>query len=115
MNLKRFTARTSREALALSGPQTRVVDAGGATLVPGLQDAHGHFTNLGASLQVLQLRGTTSYDQIVDMVRARAATAPIERRRLSVMPTTTRTRRTGPASPCATSRWGGGTSTWRPA
>ena len=31
--------------------------------------------NLGASLQVLQLRGTTSYEQIVEMVRARAATA----------------------------------------
>ena len=43
--------------------------------MPGLQDAHGHFTGLGASLQVLQLRGTTSYDQIVEMVRARAATA----------------------------------------
>jgi predicted amidohydrolase YtcJ len=66
---------TSPEALALGGPQTRVIDAGGATLVPGIQDAHGHFTNLGASLQVLQLRGTTSYEQIVEMVRARAATA----------------------------------------
>ena len=66
---------TSDEALALRGPDTRVIDAGGATLVPGLQDAHGHFTNLGASLQVLQLRGTTSYEQIVEMVRARAATA----------------------------------------
>jgi predicted amidohydrolase YtcJ len=52
-----------------------VIDAEGATLVPGLQDSHGHFINLGASLQVLPLRGTTSYDQIVDMVRARAASA----------------------------------------
>ena len=43
--------------------------------MPGLQDAHGHFTGLGASLQVLRLRGTTSYEQIVEMVRARAATA----------------------------------------
>ncbi|MBA3270366.1 MAG: amidohydrolase, partial [Acidobacteria bacterium] len=54
---------------------TRVIDAQGATLVPGLQDAHGHFTTLGASLQFLRLRGTTSYEQIVDLVRARAATA----------------------------------------
>jgi predicted amidohydrolase YtcJ len=37
-----------------------VIDAEGATLVPGLQDSHGHFINLGASLQVLPLRGTTS-------------------------------------------------------
>ncbi|HXG89774.1 MAG TPA: amidohydrolase [Vicinamibacterales bacterium] len=66
---------TNQAALALRGANTRVIDAGGATVVPGLQDSHGHFTNLGASLQVLRLRGTTSYQQIVDMVRARAASA----------------------------------------
>ncbi len=62
-------------ALTLRGAQTRVIDAQGATLVPGIQDSHGHFTNLGASLQILPLRGTTSYEQIVEMVRARAASA----------------------------------------
>jgi predicted amidohydrolase YtcJ len=66
---------SSEAALELRGPDTRVIDAEGATLVPGIQDAHGHFTGLGESLQVLQLRGTTSFDQIVAMVRARAATA----------------------------------------
>jgi predicted amidohydrolase YtcJ len=66
---------SSDAALALRGSDTRVIDAAGATLVPGIQDSHGHFTNLGASLQVLPLRGTTSYEQIVEMVRARAATA----------------------------------------
>jgi predicted amidohydrolase YtcJ len=62
-------------ALGLRGANTRVIDGRGATLVPGLHDSHGHFTGLGASLQVLRLRGTSSYDQIVEMVRARAATA----------------------------------------
>jgi predicted amidohydrolase YtcJ len=66
---------SSEAALELRGPATRVVDANGATLVPGIQDAHGHFTGLGESLQVLQLRGTTSFEQIVEMVKARAATA----------------------------------------
>jgi predicted amidohydrolase YtcJ len=66
---------SSSAALELRGEQTRVVDAEGATLVPGIQDAHGHFTGLGESLQVLQLRGTTSFEQIVDMVRQRAASA----------------------------------------
>jgi predicted amidohydrolase YtcJ len=66
---------SSSAALALRGRETRVIDAGGATLIPGIQDAHGHFTGLGESLQVLQLRGTTSFEAIVDMVRARAATA----------------------------------------
>jgi predicted amidohydrolase YtcJ len=66
---------TNEAALELRGPDTRLIDARGGTLVPGLQDSHGHFTGLGASLQTLRLRGTTSYEQIVEMVRARAATA----------------------------------------
>ena len=66
---------SNAEALKLRGPNTRVVDGGGRTMLPGLQDAHGHFTDLGESLQVLKLRGTTSFDQIVEMVRARAAAA----------------------------------------
>jgi predicted amidohydrolase YtcJ len=63
------------EAAKLKGPATRVIDAGGATVVPGLQDSHGHFTGLGESLQSLDLRGTTSYDEIVELVRKRAAAA----------------------------------------
>ncbi|MGH9386437.1 MAG: amidohydrolase [Vicinamibacterales bacterium] len=66
---------SNADALELVGSGTRVVDAGGKTVLPGLQDAHGHFTGLGASLQVLKLRGTKTYDEIVEMVRARAATA----------------------------------------
>jgi len=63
------------EALALRGPATRVIDLQGATVVPGLHDAHGHFTGLGQSLQRLDFRGTTSYDQVVEMVRRAAAEA----------------------------------------
>jgi predicted amidohydrolase YtcJ len=62
-------------AMRLRGESTRVIDAGGRALVPGLHDAHGHFTGLGASLQQIDLRDTTSFDQIVEKVRARAATA----------------------------------------
>jgi predicted amidohydrolase YtcJ len=66
---------TNAEALALRGTGTRVVDLQGATVIPGLQDAHGHFTGLGQSLQRLDFRGTTSYDQIVEMVRKAASQA----------------------------------------
>jgi len=66
---------TNDEALALRGPTTRVIDLRGGTVIPGLQDAHGHFTGLGESLINLNLRSTTSYDQVVDMVRQRAAAA----------------------------------------
>jgi predicted amidohydrolase YtcJ len=61
--------------MALRGASTRLLDAGGRAIVPGLQDSHGHFIGLGASLQQLDLRGTTSYDAIIARVRARAATA----------------------------------------
>ena len=66
---------TSAAILALKGPATRVIDARGAAVIPGLHDSHGHFTGLGASLQVLRLRGTASWEQIVGMVRRRAAAA----------------------------------------
>ena len=67
---------TTADVMALQGPRTRVIDAGGATIVPGLHDAHGHFAGLGASLSNLDFRGTTSYEQVVEMVRQRAASAP---------------------------------------
>ncbi len=63
------------EILALKGAATQIVDLGGRTVVPGLTDAHGHFTSLGSSLQRLDFRGLTSYDAIVAKVKARAATA----------------------------------------
>lgn len=63
------------DILALKGSATQIVDLAGRTIVPGLTDAHGHFTNLGASLQRLDFRGIISYDTIVAMVKERAATA----------------------------------------
>jgi predicted amidohydrolase YtcJ len=64
---------SATEILPLRESSTRVIDLGGATIVPGLHDAHGHFAALGSSMQNLDLRGTTSYQQIVDRVRARVA------------------------------------------
>jgi predicted amidohydrolase YtcJ len=66
---------SSADIQKLKGAATKVVDARGAAILPGLHDSHGHFTGLGASLQVLQLRGTASWEQIVGMVRRRAASA----------------------------------------
>ena len=65
----------NRDLLALGGPSTRVIDARGGTIVPGLHDAHAHFTGLGAGMQRMDLRGTTSYEQVVSAVRQRAAAA----------------------------------------
>jgi predicted amidohydrolase YtcJ len=72
---ERFLAvGTSAEVLRRRGPSTRVVDAAGLTVVPGLQDAHGHVAGLGAALQELDLRDTPSFEAIAAKVRARAAT-----------------------------------------
>lgn len=54
----------------------RVVDASGATILPGLIDAHGHLYGLGVSVETVDLVGTTSFDEIIERIRARAATTP---------------------------------------
>ncbi len=51
------------------GPQTKRVDARGATIVPGLIDSHVHMRNLGDSLETLDLRGSTSESDIVEKVK----------------------------------------------
>jgi predicted amidohydrolase YtcJ len=63
------------EALARRGPATRVIDAGGRTIVPGLQDAHGHVLGLGGQLQELDLRGTTSLAEVTAKLAERAQSA----------------------------------------
>jgi predicted amidohydrolase YtcJ len=65
----------SRDILPRRGEATHVIDARGATVVPGLHDAHGHFVGLGESLQIVDLRGTRSYDEVVARVRERVAAA----------------------------------------
>jgi predicted amidohydrolase YtcJ len=59
------------EILALRGASTRVIDVGGATIVPGLHDAHAHVVGLGASLQDVDLRGSKNFEEVVGRVRRR--------------------------------------------
>ncbi len=54
------------------GPATKVIDAGGATVLPGLIDSHGHVHALGDALENIDLRGLTSEREIVDKVGAAA-------------------------------------------
>jgi predicted amidohydrolase YtcJ len=61
-----------RGAMVLRGPQTRVVDLGGRTVIPGMVDAHGHVANLGNALANVDLVGSTSVDDVVARVVARA-------------------------------------------
>ena len=45
---------SAAEALALRGANTRLVDAAGRTIVPGIVDAHAHLLGLGYSLANVQ-------------------------------------------------------------
>ena len=56
-------------------PGARVIETAG-TILPGLTDAHAHLYGLGLSLETVNLQGTTSLDEVVDRVRARAASTP---------------------------------------
>jgi predicted amidohydrolase YtcJ len=56
-------------AAAWIGKDTRVIDATGCTVTPGLVDAHGHLNNLGKLLSDVNLIGTTSIADVVQHVR----------------------------------------------
>ena len=51
------------------GPNTRWIDLGGKTVLPGLVDAHGHLDNFGRMLEEVQLVGATSRDDVLARVR----------------------------------------------
>jgi predicted amidohydrolase YtcJ len=56
----------------LIGPATRVIDLRGRLAIPGFIEGHGHFTELGASKMMLDLRGAKNWDEIVAMAGAAA-------------------------------------------
>jgi len=69
-------AGSEREVMALRGPSTRVVDAGGRTIIPGMVDAHAHLLELGQTLREVNLVGTRSYEEVVARVAEAAKGAP---------------------------------------
>lgn len=52
------------------------VDANGKAIYPGFIDAHAHFFGYGESLQSADLRGTTSWDEVIARVTEFAKTHP---------------------------------------
>ena len=66
---------TNQMVSKLIGPSTRVIDLRGRLAIPGFIEGHGHFTALGASKMMLDLRGARNWDQIVAMVAAAAREA----------------------------------------
>jgi hypothetical protein len=67
---------TSAEARALAGPKTRVVDAGGALVLPGFNDAHVHFLSGGFQLSSVDLRDAATPREFAERIRRFAEGLP---------------------------------------
>ena len=63
------------EARVLANGSTRVVDLHGATVVPGLVDAHAHLLGLGNLLRRVNVAGSKSYEEVIARVKARSKDA----------------------------------------
>ncbi len=67
---------TSAEVKQLAGARTRVIDAKGALVLPGFNDAHVHFTDGGFHLASVQLRDANSPAEFAERLRRYAAKLP---------------------------------------
>lgn len=54
------------------GPDTRVIDLEGQTLVPGLKESHGHLMSIGVAKMTVDLVGISGYDELIERVLAAA-------------------------------------------
>lgn len=64
------------EILALAGEGTRSIDAGGGTVLPGLNEAHMHIFGGSVSLTQLSLFGVKGFEALKQAVTAYAAANP---------------------------------------
>ena len=67
------------EIRALAGPDTRVFDAGGATVLPGFIDSHVHLFGGSVELGYLDLYGVADEDTLTAKVRTWAEQSPDDR------------------------------------
>src|ERR1043165_7819064 len=62
---------TNAAAQKYVGPNTRVVDLKGNTVLPGFTDSHQHLSGVGQREMTLNLEGTTSLEDLLAKVKAR--------------------------------------------
>ena len=72
----RILALGDRDALLQRYPGAARIDAGPATVIPGLIDAHGHMLGLGMTHLTADLVGTASKDEVVRRLREFARELP---------------------------------------
>jgi len=76
MNGKIISIGTDADTKSLIGARTRVIDAGGKTVIPGFNDAHVHFMGTGYQLASVDLRDAKSPEEFVARIKAFAAKLP---------------------------------------
>lgn len=69
---------SNREILRLQRPQTITIDAKGAAVVPGFNDAHLHLVKGGLTLAGVDLESASTVAEAVRLVKAWAETNPAE-------------------------------------
>lgn len=67
---------SAEDVLRFRGPKTRLVEHPDGFAMPGLIDAHGHITSLGATVDELELRGVASPEEVARKVRERIEATP---------------------------------------
>ncbi|MAJ52015.1 MAG: amidohydrolase [Flammeovirgaceae bacterium] len=65
-----------KDIIKYLGEDTKLIDLKGKTMFPGFIEGHAHIMGIGANLMNLDLMGTTSYSEIVNLVAAKAKTLP---------------------------------------
>lgn len=60
----------------LISKKTKIYDLEGSLLLPGFIESHGHFYGTGQSLNILDLVGTSSADEIASLVAKKTAAMP---------------------------------------
>ena len=68
----RIIAVGDDEAWATARDGTRYIDLKGKVVLPGFIDCHTHFLQMGISLAYLDLRGTSSIDEVLEKLKNRA-------------------------------------------
>ena len=69
---------TNKDAKEYIGSTTNVIELNGELVLPGLIDSHGHLTGYGKSLEHIDLVGTKSYQEVIDLVAEKVKTAEPE-------------------------------------
>jgi predicted amidohydrolase YtcJ len=69
---KIFAVGKTSDLRGLAGPGTKLVDLGGALVLPGFIDSHTHFLAGGFALKSIQLRDAKSREEFVALIAAKA-------------------------------------------